>query len=217
VFRAALALIAPPLCATCGGSAEPHAILCPTCETELGKGHGVHLAVSLTDACWAARPYTGTARDLVAGLKFSTRLKLAERAAQLIAAEIPPSLLAGELVPVPASPLRRMWRGFDPAAEIATKLSRLTNLPVATCLRRSNGPRQVGRERTARLAQPPRVRAHAPVPIAALVIDDVTTTGATISACAAALRAAGSITVAAAAFAATPDRASALGTAAQEA
>lgn len=209
--RSLTSLLVPPLCAACGHPAEARRILCPRCEAELASGHGAHLAIPHTDAAWAARPYTGVARDLVAGLKFATRLRLAHRAAEMIAAEIPPAMLAASIVPVPPSPRRRMWRGFEPAAEIATALSRISGRPLAPCLRRANGPRQVGRPRADRVAQPPRVFPGGPIPLDALVIDDVTTTGATIAACAAALRAAGCASVAAAAFAATPDRESALG------
>jgi predicted amidophosphoribosyltransferase len=67
----------------------------------------------------------------------------------------------------------------------------LSELPLARCLRRSRGPRQVGRKRAERLANPPRVWASGPAPEAALLVDDVWTTGATLSACALALRKAG--------------------------
>jgi predicted amidophosphoribosyltransferase len=64
-------------------------------------------------------------------------------------------------------------------------------LPLADCLRRSGGRRQVGRRRADRLADPPRVRTAGKGPAAALLVDDVWTTGATLAACAAALREAG--------------------------
>ncbi len=100
---------------------------------------------------------------------------------------LPDEELAGVVVPVPAAPWRWRWRGFDPAEEIALALAARGGLPYAACLRRAHGPRQVGRERRARLTDPPRVRAAGPVPRRALLVDDVHTTGATLAACAAAL------------------------------
>jgi predicted amidophosphoribosyltransferase len=60
----------------------------------------------------------------------------------------------------------------------------------------------VGRERAARLADPPRVRAARSAPSRALLVDDVRTTGATLAVCAAALRRAGSREVVALTYAA---------------
>jgi predicted amidophosphoribosyltransferase len=65
----------------------------------------------------------------------------------------------------------------------------------------------VGRNRAERLSGPPgTIEATAPAPAIALLVDDVVTTGGTLSACAAALRAAGARHVAAVAYARTPGR-----------
>ncbi len=127
-------------------------------------------------------------------------LSLARVAARELA-QAPPELLDGSLVPVPAAPLRGRWRGFDPAEEIACELARITGRPLEPCLRRSQGARQVGRSRSARLAAPPRVRVRGEAPPAAILVDDVLTTGATLTACARALRAGGSRRVVALTFA----------------
>jgi predicted amidophosphoribosyltransferase len=155
----------------------------------------------MLDAVWSAAPYEGVPRRLVTALKFHDRLPLARRAAEAIAAAVPPDVLAGTVVPVPPAPWRLRARGHDPAEEIACALARCNNLAFAPCLARANGPRQVGRARAARLAEPPTVRAIRPPPPRALLVDDVITTGSTLAACARALRDGGAERVVAATFA----------------
>jgi predicted amidophosphoribosyltransferase len=153
------------------------------------------------DAVWSAAPYEGVARELVAALKFRRLLPLAGVAAAAIASGAPPELLRGALVPVPPAPLRLRLRGLDPAEELTAELSRLTGLPADPCLARTHGPRQVGRPRSERMATPPSVRSRARPPRDAILVDDVVTTGATLGACASALRDGGATRVVALTFA----------------
>jgi predicted amidophosphoribosyltransferase len=196
-----LGLVVPPRCAACGLECAVRAPLCEECESGLDRLEPSSTAVPGLDAAWSAASHEGLARDLVAALKFRARLPLARRAAAAIAALAPNGLLAGTVVPVPPAPIRRRWRGFDAAEAIATALSVETHLPLEACLRRSQGRRQVGRPRAERLASPPRVRLAAPPPTAALLVDDVLTTGATVGACARALRSGGCDRVVAVTFA----------------
>jgi predicted amidophosphoribosyltransferase len=197
-------LAAPPACGVCAGVTTPTEFLCAGCDRELLRGTPPPLTVPGIDVTWAARPYESTARDLIAALKFRQLLPAATRAADLIASEAPPDVLSGAVVPVPPDPLRHLMRGFDSAKQIADELARRTGLPICTCLRRTRGARQVGRTRSQRLSSPPRVRLREPPPTHAVLVDDVSTTGATLSACAAALRRAGCKEVRAVVLAAAP-------------
>ena len=186
-----LGLVVPPRCALCGRECGLREQLCDGCESGLGALAPCSTGVPGLDATWSAAPYEGIARDLVVALKFGARLPLARRAAAVIAERAPAGLLEGVIVPVPPAPARRRRRGFDAAERIAAALSVETGLPLGLCLRRSQGRRQVGRPRSERLAAPPQVRLAAPPPAAAVLVDDVVTTGATIGACARALRSGG--------------------------
>jgi predicted amidophosphoribosyltransferase len=104
------------------------------------------------------------------------------------------------IVPVPPAPLRRAWRGYDPAGEVAAKLAWLTGAPLSGCLRRRGSGGQRGRGRIERLTTGPRIEANDTVPERVLIVDDVMTTGSTLAACAIALRSAGALDVKAATF-----------------
>lgn len=152
------------------------------------------------DRAWSSAPHEGVARDLVAALKFRRLLPVAELVADRIQWLAPGTLLCGTIVPVPTTRLRSYARGFDPAAEIARALATKAELPLSSCLKRRGGGRQVGRRRAQRVGQPPIIQARGEAPRSALLIDDVLTTGATLSSCAQALRRAGAIRVAAITF-----------------
>jgi len=191
----------PSLCAACGRSCRPGAVVCTRCARRLATseplaGNGPHGL----DRAWSSAPHEGVARDLVAALKFRRLLPVAEAMAERIQWLAPASLLSGTIVPVPTATLRSLRRGFDPAAEIAAALAAGTGMAVSACLRRSGGGRQVGRRRADRLGHPPQVRACGEVPRSVLLVDDVLTTGATLSACARALRGAGAVRVVAVTF-----------------
>jgi len=156
---------------------------------------------------WAPVAYRGPAPALVRGLKFRGARGLAGEMAAAIAAGAPEGLLTGALVPVPLPRSRLRGRGYNQAEAVARALATRTGLPVLESLERTGGQaRQTGRGRGARLAGAPSVRARRLGPPRAILVDDVITTGATLAACAEALRAAGTCQVVAVSYARTPGR-----------
>jgi predicted amidophosphoribosyltransferase len=202
LHRALASAIAPPLCAACGRHSGPGEIICRVCQIRLERAAPLGGAGPPgADRAWSSSPYEGPARDLVAALKFRGLLPVAALIAERIARLAPPELLSGAIVPVPTARRRTLVRGFDPAAEIALALVERSGLPLSACLVRRGGGRQLGRRRGERLARAPAIHPRAPVPASAVLLDDVLTTGATISAAAGALRAAGAVRVVAITFA----------------
>lgn len=192
----------PSLCAACGRSCRPQAVLCTRCvrrlaalDPVLGQGpQGL-------DRAWSSAPHEGVARNLVSALKFRRLLPVADLMADRIQWLAPANMLSGAIVPVPTSALRTMKRGFDPAAELAMALADRLDAPFHCCLARRGGGRQLGKPRARRISHPPDIHARGEIPRSVLLIDDVLTTGATLSACARALRQAGAVRVVAVTFA----------------
>lgn len=190
ITRLAVSLLAPPRCGACAAPCDASDAICGDCALALAAARsGRGPLRGYADVRWAA-PYDGVARGLISGLKFGARLGLAATAATALAPLVDAHRELA-VVAVPAAPSRRRKRGFDAAALIAGELAGALGLAAVQPLRRAAGPRQVGRPRAERLGEPPRVRAVETSPASVLVVDDVLTTGATLQACATALRDAG--------------------------
>ena len=137
--------------------------------------------------------YDDEARALLTGLKNGQRRDLVGWLADGLVAALPrpgPAVVTW----APTGAARRRARGFDQAELLARALARRWGLPCRGLLRRLPGPPQAGRTAAARRTNPrfEGPRRSAPV---VLLVDDVATTGATLSAAARALRAAGTVEV----------------------
>jgi len=190
---------------------------CPRCGLPRHRA-GCPAATSAFDRAWAPLAYEGPARELVRALKFHGALPVAGLMAAHLAANLPLDLrtppenlcpppegfppgdtAAFGIVAVPPHKGRLRRRGFDPAALLAAGLASRAGLPLSPCLKRTDrGRRQVGAGRsTRRSAGRFTAVAIAPPPRAAVLVDDVHTTGATLDVCARALKAEGTEWVAA--------------------
>jgi predicted amidophosphoribosyltransferase len=122
-------------------------------------------------------------------LKFSGWRGVGEALAAALAATGPPP--ADAVTWVPLAPSRRAERGFDQARVLARALARELGLPAAAFVRRTMATapqsRRTREERLHAMAGAFACIPHRPPPARVLLVDDVLTTGATASACAAAL------------------------------
>jgi len=214
-MRALLDLLLPPSCPGCGQEGE---ILCDACASALWRridepagwpiGLPADLPVGILQLEWCAA-FGGPVRAALHELKYGGERRLAAPLSRALAARWLAAGRAGDLVTwVPVHPRRRRDRGFDQAEELARGMAALLSLPATRTVERvaaTTAQHGLGQqERLANLAGAFGVPAadHATVrgrwPV---LVDDVVTTGATLAACAAALRAAGAVAVSAIAVA----------------
>jgi ComF family protein len=198
-----VAFLAPYECLGC--TMEGY-LLCPACIQQLPPAPPLPRP-NLVAAIFTGTVYGGTAKELVARLKFSG----AQAAVRPITDRLLPLLPAEDdilIMPVPTAVRRVRSRGYDQARLIARELSRRSGLAYENCLVRDGHTHQVGASREQRLRQlagafrvkdPRSVRGRR-----ILLVDDVMTTGATMERAALVLRKAGADRVSAMVFARVP-------------
>lgn len=197
----AVDLLFPPRCLVCDALAPP---LCQECIATLTPLTPAQLPnLASVQAAHCAGLYAGSLREAVLRLKFRRKSALAAPLGDLLAETLRAELGAWTpdlLVPVPIHWRRRWSRGFNQSDLLARRVQRRLGIPTTEVLARTRyTPPQVGLTRGLRAAnlqgaftvtQPNRVAGRRVV-----LVDDVWTTGATLSECAHVLTAAGASAV----------------------
>jgi ComF family protein len=198
--RAALSTLAdtlaPPTCASCEAPVTGRAVFCGTCAAAVvraGPDRGGVVAFAL---------FGGPLAAALRRLKYAGRPDLARPLGHLLRSAAREAGLRADLViPVPLHPVRLAERGYNQAALLGAAAARELGAPLcARALVRTRHTAQQARlDRVSRRVNvagafraraPDRVRGRRVV-----LVDDVTTTGATLTACAAALGEAGAASV----------------------
>jgi competence protein ComFC len=184
--RRSLPRVMPPLCPRCG-KPRPSGTLCPTCVSWQAEIDGIRSPFR----------FDGVMRQAIHQLKYRNLRALAEPLAKLLNDYLATNPIPGEvLVPVPLHQKRLRERGYNQSRLLAKELGKLTNLPVVDdCLiRQRHAPPQARsstvEERRRNVAGAFVCRDHRLQDKQVLLIDDVSTSGATLDAGAAALKAA---------------------------
>ncbi len=189
--RQSLSRITPPLCPRCGRH-QPNGILCPGCVSWPAKIDGIR----------SPYRFDGVMRQAIHQLKYRNLRALITPLAKLLQDYLTTNPVPTEvLVPVPLHQKRLRERGYNQSSLLARELGKLTNLPVVNdCLiRQRHAPPQARtstvEERRSNIANAFACRNHKLRDKQVLLIDDVSTSGATLDACAAALKAGGATSV----------------------
>ncbi len=179
-------------CPRCGAAMPEYGNSCPNC-------HNMRLAMAASTSFGV---YSGVLRDRIIDYKFSGTRYLARtfgHMAALAAKDAWPEVAFDAVVAVPLHRARRGERGFDQSRQIAHYAARALGVKDrSSVLRRCRATEsQVGLTKTARMRNVREAFVAKGVSgiLAALVIDDIMTTGATVSEAARALKRAGVKTV----------------------
>jgi len=188
-------------CESCGETGYP---LCFGCGTKL-RSSAVPPVTRLREVdIHAAVIYDGVARDLVLALKQRRSRSVATLLGELLTQRL--DLEATDVVTwAPTSRRHVRERGHDQARLIAAAVSRLCGSRLQRTLQREGERAQTGRSRRDRLTGPTFLAAPFVEGRRILVIDDVVTTGATLTAAHECLASRGAAYVACVAVAATPE------------
>ena len=194
-----LAALFEPPCAACRAplTSPLDGSVCAQCWARIGASTSLNEHFGADHALtWltAVAAYDGTMKEIIHALKYDRRRSISPRLGAIMR-ERGSALLADAdcVVPVPLHPRREYSRGFNQAHDLAIHLGP----PVLPLLKRIvHTHSQIDLPRTERLANvreafAPAPGSRFPAPGLVVLVDDVSTTGATLESCARVLKAAG--------------------------
>lgn len=183
--------ITPPFCPQCG-IPQSSGLLCPGCASRSAEIDGIRSPFQ----------FEGVIRQAIHKLKYKNLRALAAPLAKLLRDYLATGPVPGEvLVPVPLHQKRLKERGHNQSRLLADELSKLIALPViGDCLVRKHDTPPQARTTTVEERWSNITNAFTCVndkieDKKVLLLDDVSTSGATLNACATALKAAGATSV----------------------
>jgi ComF family protein len=175
-------------CNYCGKPLISEIDYCLSCRN--GSGHSYKRQ-------WALFPYTGKYRRLMKEYKFEKKLSIADFFAEKVKNILfDPVFDGAHVVPVPPRPGKIKSSGWDQVDYLVKRLEKISDIPVCRCLKRRESKIQKQLNRDERLENlKGRIYLNGKPPKIAVVIDDVTTTGATMEICSSVLKENGTETV----------------------
>lgn len=186
-----LPIAKPPFCPLCG-KPQTGGNLCPNCHDWQADISGIRSPFQ----------FTGIIRKAVHQLKYKNLRALSGPLAGFLSDYLTACPLPADvLVPVPLHPKRLRERGYNQSRLLAINMGKLSGLPVADrCLVRQAHTQPQARtenvnERRINVAAAFACRDQSLENKRVLLIDDVATSGATLNACATALKTAGATSI----------------------
>jgi len=200
-----------PVCSACLKAPSAHSAehFCAQCKTPFLNSFPLDLEGRCAlcragargfDAAFCFGFYEGPLRELIHLLKYYGMKSLAAPLAEHLSRALPLDESFDAVVPIPLHWRRRFQRGFNQAAALAKGVARRRRIPMLNAVRRIRATRtQTGltnAKRRENVSGAFRAGPDRPLEgLRILLVDDVMTTGATASACAAALKRAGAKSV----------------------
>lgn len=200
-----------PVCALCLDAVEgwDDAVRCALCQRELLHAAGLdergacgvcRRKPQILDRVWTYGPYAGNLRQVIHLLKYNGMRPLAQLLGERCSSQMDIAQQADLVVPTPLHWSKRLKRGFNQSLLLAQAVARRQAVPCAphALSRRRATPPQAGLsgvQRRESLRGAFSAKRELVEGKRILLVDDVVTTGATLEACAKALRRAGAVRV----------------------